>query len=279
VGANPANGAWIYYWLKEARHDIALEILDRAGKVVRSYSSRTDSATLADSVLLEPRRLTRNDSLRRAGVTDTAQFNAPAEFEPGEARPFRLAPEQRAPHNAGLNVFRWDFSSAAGDGLVDTTFETPRTPGVTLAPGRYSVRLTVDGDRGAAQSRTFTVLKDPRTASTQSELESRVAFNTTVRDRIATAVAATKRVRSFKAQTTSRSMLDSLKAIERTLVAPNVGDPSWRTGGLIARLFRGMGDDDYAPTRSERGAFAETSSRLDAVLVTINRVVGAGIVP
>jgi hypothetical protein len=125
--------------------------------------------------------------------------------------------------------------------------------------GSITVRLTVDGDRGAAQSRAFTVLKDPRIASTQPDLESRVAFSTTVRDRIATAIAATKRLRSFKAQTASRAKLDSLNAIERTLVTPNVGDPSWRTGGLIARIFRAMGDPDYAPTRSERAAFAETS--------------------
>src|ERR1019366_1673809 len=198
---------------------------------------------------------------------------------PGEPRPFRLSPEQRAPDKAGLNVFRWDFSSARGDGLVDTTFETPRTPGVLLAPGRYRVRLTVDGDKGAAQSRAFTVLKDPRIASTQADLESRVALNTTVRDRIATAIAATKRLRSFKAQTTSRAKLDSLSAIERTLVTPNVGDPSWRAGGLIARIWRAMGDPDYAPTRSERAAFAETSGQLDGVLVTITRLVGAGVVP
>jgi hypothetical protein len=246
---------------------------------VRSYSSRTDSATLADSVLLEPRRLARNDSLKRAGVTDTAKFNAPAEFEPDEPRPFRLAPEQRAPDKAGLNVFRWDFSSAAGDGLVDTTFETPRTPGVALAPGRYTVRLTVDGNRGAAQSQTLTVLKDPRIATTQLDLESRAAFNTTVRDRIATAIAATKRLRAAKARTTSRAMADSLAAVERTLLTPNVGDPTWRAGGLIARLYRGMGDPDYVPTRSERAAFAETSAQLDRVLANINRLIGNGILP
>jgi hypothetical protein len=43
VGENPANGAWIYYWLKEAHHDIALDILDRAGRLVRSYLSHTAS--------------------------------------------------------------------------------------------------------------------------------------------------------------------------------------------------------------------------------------------
>jgi hypothetical protein len=230
-------------------------------------------------VLLEPRRLVRNDSLKRAGVTDTAKFNAPAEFEPGEPRPFRLAAERRAPDKAGLNVFRWDFASAAGDGLVDTTFETPRTPAVTLAPARYTVRLTVDGDRGAAQSRAFIVMKDPRIASTQLDLESRVAFSTTVRDRIATAIAATKRLRSFKAQAASRAKLDSLSAIERTLVTPAVGDPSWRAGGLIARIYRAMGDPDYAPTRSERAAFAETSAQFERVLATINRLLGAGILP
>jgi hypothetical protein len=95
----------------------------------------------------------------------------------------------------------------------------------------------------------------------------------------AAAIAATKRLRSFKAQTASRAKLDSLSAIERTLVTPNVGDPSWRAGGLIARIFRVMGDPDYAPTRSERAAFAETSGQLDGVLATITRLVGAGVVP
>jgi hypothetical protein len=87
------------------------------------------------------------------------------------------------------------------------------------------------------------------------------------------------RLRSFEAQTTSRAKLDSLSAIERTLVTPNVGDPSWRAGGLIARIIRAMGNPGYAPTRSERSAFAETSGQLDGVFTMINRVLGAGVVP
>ena len=274
VGANPASGAWIYYWLNQAHHDVALEILDRTGRVVRSYSSRTDSATLADSVMLEPRRLARNDSLKKAGVSDTAKLNAPAEFEPNEPRPFRLSAERRAPDKAGLNVFRWDFTSTAGDGLVDTTFETPRAPGVTLAPGRYTARLIVDGNRSAAESKSFSVLKDPRIASTQAELEARVAFNTAVRDRMAEAIAATKRLRAAKAQLAGASSVkrDSLDAIERKLVTPAVGDPAWRAGGLIARVSRALGDPDYLPTRSEHESFAVTSAELDRVLATINRL-------
>src|SRR5439155_18051404 len=40
VGKNPPNGAMIYYWLKEKSRPVTLDILDGAGRLIRSFTSK-----------------------------------------------------------------------------------------------------------------------------------------------------------------------------------------------------------------------------------------------
>src|SRR5439155_1117681 len=42
VGKNPPSGAMIYYWLKSKNQDVRLDILDAAGRLIRSFTSRQD---------------------------------------------------------------------------------------------------------------------------------------------------------------------------------------------------------------------------------------------
>src|SRR5205085_5067775 len=66
VAFNPPSGPAIQYWLGTANQEVTLTILDSAGKTIRSFSSRQDSAQAADSVAKETRRRSREDSLRTA---------------------------------------------------------------------------------------------------------------------------------------------------------------------------------------------------------------------
>src|SRR2546422_2455804 len=58
VGKNPPSGAMIYYWLKDKDRDVKLDILDAAGRVIQTFTSKQDSITAADSL--------RADGVKRA---------------------------------------------------------------------------------------------------------------------------------------------------------------------------------------------------------------------
>src|SRR2546429_2886714 len=76
VGKNPPNGAMIYYWLKDKDQRLTLDILDAAGHVIRSFTSRADSLTAADSVRADSVKHVRTDSLNQAGLTDTVKIDS-----------------------------------------------------------------------------------------------------------------------------------------------------------------------------------------------------------
>ena len=44
TGENPPTGVVVQYWLKGGGEDVGLEFLDATGKLIRSYSSKQDSA-------------------------------------------------------------------------------------------------------------------------------------------------------------------------------------------------------------------------------------------
>src|SRR5439155_5143335 len=110
VALNPPSGTAIQYWLKTANQDVTIRILDSAGSVIRSFSSKQDSMQVADSLARETRRRSREDSLRAAGVapdsiqklmrqTTDAPAPGPEDFDSG-FRPQSLPP---APNQRGVN--------------------------------------------------------------------------------------------------------------------------------------------------------------------------------
>jgi len=64
-------------------------------------------------------------------------------------------------------------------------------------PGEYTVRLNVDGQEF---SRSLTVLKDPNTAGSESDIAKQVAFLETVREDVVSAGEAVRRVEALRIQ-------------------------------------------------------------------------------
>jgi photosystem II stability/assembly factor-like uncharacterized protein len=132
AGKNPPNGAVISYSLKEAPKDaveVTLEILDGAGTVIRTYSSKPES--------------------QKEGVP------APA----GRPPPPPLAVK------AGLNRAVWDFRGepiATIEGLTPIgNMSAPR-----VGPGTYQARLRLGH---AVGTQAFEVMADPRTPLSQAD--------------------------------------------------------------------------------------------------------------
>ena len=151
---NPPDGATIDYWLKSApAGEMKLEVFDSAGKLVRSYSS--------------------------AGAAELGyKVNVPDVW---------LAPAPVLPKKPGLNRFVWDLRYADPEQLLYTYYgihvdyfeytladhaiphNTPwhEPQGPMVVPGRYEVRLTVDGK---TFRQPITVKLDPRLHFTTAEL-------------------------------------------------------------------------------------------------------------
>ena len=130
---NPPQGAVIDYWLAQPAHTLTLQILDSAGKVVRSYSS-----------------------------APIAALDQPAPPAPA----FWARPRRPLPATAGAHRVTWNMRYPTPPALFfDQTIaavphDTPFIPQGPLAlPGRYTVKLTVDG---TSYTQPLTLKQDPR---------------------------------------------------------------------------------------------------------------------
>ncbi len=132
---NPPDGAILDYYLKaDASGPVTLEILDAAGHLVRRYSS-TD----------KPR------------IPDPYKLDVPAYW----ARPPRILSAA-----AGMHRFIWDLHLAPAPGsraslpMSAVAHETPPAySSPWVLPGRYAVKLTVDGQ---SYTQPLVLRMDPR---------------------------------------------------------------------------------------------------------------------
>ena len=148
AGQNPPPGAVVYYYLKNApKGETTIEILDSAGAVVRKYSSNR----------IEPVEEPRNPDDKK--------------------------PEKQIKAEAGLNRFIWDERYEG----------TSRVPGYYLfeykegaygpfaLPGKYQVRLTVDGK---SQTAPMEMKLDPRVKVEQADLQKQFDLGIQIRDEL-----------------------------------------------------------------------------------------------
>jgi hypothetical protein len=169
VASNPPSGPAIQYWLKNANQEVTLTILDSAGRVIRSFTSRQDSAQAADSVAKETRRRSREDSLRTAGLSAdsiqkimraTPDMPSPSVSEDDEDAGYQPSPPPRVSNKAGVNTFRWDMRYPAPPAFKGMILWAAGVFGVTAPPGLYQVRMAVDGKPVGIES--FHLIADPR---------------------------------------------------------------------------------------------------------------------
>ncbi|MGI8548210.1 MAG: WD40/YVTN/BNR-like repeat-containing protein [Gemmatimonadaceae bacterium] len=156
AGENPPPGAIIdYYLAANAAGPVALDVLDAAGKVVRSYSS-ADSVPNPDPAL-NPTAY--NRLCQR--TPNAADCDLPLYWP---------APPVMVSNRAGMHRFSWDMrynpipGEAAAGGGEDATGAVPhRTyPAVNAPwapPGAYTVRLSV---AGKSYTQPLTLRLDPR---------------------------------------------------------------------------------------------------------------------
>jgi len=230
VGKNPPNGAMIYYWLKDKDQRLTLDILDAAGHVIRSFTSRADSLTAADSVRADSVKHVRTDSLKQAGVTDSVKIDSIVSDTLKDADkpwPRRPPAAPRVPNKQGLNMFVWNMKypdAVAFWGMVGVGTDGPRA-----LPGVYQTRLRVGG---RTYTQRFALKVDPRSKVTPAELREQFTFLKRLRDTVNAGVTAVITIRNVQAQledrlqaasdttrlaSSTRTLADRLAAIEGEL--------------------------------------------------------------
>jgi photosystem II stability/assembly factor-like uncharacterized protein len=193
AGQNPPPGAVVYYYLKNApKGETTIEILDSAGAVVRKYSSnRTEP-------LEEPRN------------------------------PDDKKPEKQIKAEAGLNRFIWDERYEG----------TSRVPGYYLfeykegaygpfaLPGKYQVRLTVDGK---SQTAPMEMKLDPRVKVEQADLQKQFDLGIQIRDELNRVYNAANQIEDVRTQ---------VNGLMKRLVGNDSTKPVLRAaGGLDQKLL------------------------------------------
>ena len=198
------------------------------------------------------------------------------------------------PAEPGMNRFVWnmrfaDATRVKGEGESDKGIAGPLSP-----PGTYQVRLTV-GDRSQAQS--FELLKDPRVAATQGDLEAQHAVLIRIKDKLSEANEAVNRSRNVRQQVdewvaraegrdtrdvvseAGDGLKEKLKAIEDEFVNEGVkGDldriskPS-RLSAKLGELTSVPAGADFAPTQQAYDVFEDLSARTDTQVTRLQEVI------
>ncbi len=189
AGENPPPGALIDYYLPSAAGEVKLEILSGTN-VIRTYSS--------------------HDPVRNPDpATDPVAYDMMCRQEPAApdcALPlYWIAPPNVLRTSSGMHRFSWDMhydplpggggggrGGGGGNGAVPhRTYPGVNSPWV--APGTYSVRLTVNGQ---SVTQPITVKMDPRVKITP-EVQQIFTLTTQAETRVRTAAAAYKEARAL----------------------------------------------------------------------------------
>ncbi|MDE3153920.1 MAG: glycoside hydrolase, partial [Acidobacteriota bacterium] len=152
-GENPPPGGIIdYYLAKDASGPVTLQVLDAAGKVIRSYSS--DDPVLKPDPALDP--VAYNRICEQTPTAPNCRFPL-----------YWPAPQMVLSTAAGMHRFSWDLhyqplgpeprEASGANGVPHHTYPAVDTP--WAPPGQYTVRLVVNGRR---YTQPLTLKLDPR---------------------------------------------------------------------------------------------------------------------
>jgi hypothetical protein len=227
AGENPPPGAILNYFLaKDANGPVKIEILNTAGRVVRTYSS-------ADPVQMPN------------AASDPVAYNKICQETPNapdcSVPLYWAAPPMIVSAKAGMHRIWWDMhydpiegdtgggrGGGGGAAVPHRTYSTPNTP--WAAPGQYTVRLSVNG---AMYSQPITVKMDPRVKTSPADLATLARLSNEMYDGAVNARAASEKARALSTQLGSLTGegIAELKTQVDALLAPAGAAGGGRAGG------------------------------------------------
>jgi len=213
---NPPPGAVIDYALGSPAKTVRLQILDAQGATVREFSSNDPPVTL---------------NARRYFTDLYLHPPAPPSAAPGH---HRFVWDLRYPRPKS-EKYEYTISAVAGE-------NTPVDPRGPLAlPGRYTVRLTVDG---VVHEQPLVLKMDPRVKVELAALEAQLALQ----------------------QKLVAAMAESFAAMEKTAGKPASSRAFGAVNEKLGTILNSLDGADAAPTSIQTEAYARLRADLDRLL-------------
>jgi photosystem II stability/assembly factor-like uncharacterized protein len=262
-----SRGVFVDYYLANAADTVTIEILDAAGKVVRSFSGPAPQAA--------------------AGAA------RPAEMEEGEDAP-RQGPAPRVTGAKGMNRFTWDMRYPNAVDFPGMIMWAASTRGPAAPPGKYEVRVTA---AGVTKRQDFEIRRNAAVPGvTDADLAAQFALAMRISARVSDANRAVVRIRSLKEQITDRigkgeaaikssgqSLLEKLTEVEGEIYQHRLRsgqDPlnyPIRLNNKLAALQGTVESGDSRPTDQAQAVFTELSTRLDTQLARLDALVAGDV--
>jgi photosystem II stability/assembly factor-like uncharacterized protein len=253
VGDNPPPGAIIDYYFKSAPQDeIALDILDAQGKVVRHLSSK-----------------------------EKKEGEQPPEW------PDRVARVKTIPANEAMNRFAWDLRYDDPIQIPGAFYAGTGPKGPLALPGDYQVKLTVGGK---SQTVPLHLAIDPRTKGAEAALQKQFALAVQVNDRTSQLHQAVNEIRDLRSQIkdlhthfgdnqrlkpafdAADELEHKMSAVEQQLIQVNMkgSEANLAFPSMLNERFdvfsHSIDAADTAPTKSQLDIFQMLNGRLDEQL-------------
>jgi hypothetical protein len=267
IGRNPANGVVVYYSLKaKPTTNLELEFLDASGKSIKKFTQKV---------------------VREGEASGQATPAPPAGeggFGGGGAPPLAM--------EVGLNRFVWDLRYSEATRFPGMILWAGNVAGPKVSPGRYQVKLTVDG---AALTKDFEVKADPRLTTTPADYAKQLEFGLKIRDKLTETHNAILQIRDVRKQvedllkrvgTQSKTINDAgtalnkkLTTIEETLYQTknqSNQDPlnyPIRLNNKLAALGGVVSSADAAPTTQSYAVYDELVAAIDAELAKLAQTI------
>jgi hypothetical protein len=302
AGENPYDGAIVNYWLRTAlapTDTVRLEFLDASGRVIRAFSSAPPRDSAKSAAL--NRELA--DTTKGSGTSPGHQTSDTLSSKPRGTRDLleqddtlAFAPaDSIVPVRAGLNRFVWNLRYPDTREVKDVVNDEGSTQGPVVAPGTYTLRLTV---RGQPYTHTFVVRGDPRLTTSQADYDAQLALALQVQTKtneLADAVnqilsiehAMAERISASKGQSYAKRVSDAAKPIHDKL--ESVRDSlveihshadqitlhyPIRYYNMLLSLAGMVQSADAAPTAQEAGIYHQIAPGVDAQIGRLHAIEG-----
>lgn len=278
AGANPPYGVLLTYFLPEAPEgEVSLTVTDADGKEVRRFTTKP-----AEKPAVDPHASEEPIAEGTEGIE-----GGPAAEAPGEEERKVWLPARR-----GINRFAWDLRYEEPEKVKGDKSIEYAPPGPLVPPGRYTLTLRVGETEQQVEAR---VVRDPRIAAGDGDLEAMADLLLQVRDKLTAVNRAVKGVRDVKAQiagwkvrapegetgdalrAAASTLTRKLSAVEEKLAQPETkGASALRfPRSLTMRLaaLPGYGEGaDAAPTAGMIDVYRELERIADDLLAQLDQL-------
>ena len=269
VGRNPPNGVVVYYSLKsKPATEVDVEFLDANGKSIRKFTQKI--------------------AREGEGAASGAQPQGPPPEEGG----FGFGAPARVTTDVGLNRFVWDTRYADATRFPGMILWAGETRGPKVSPGRYQVKLAVDGQ---SFTQNFEIKPDPRLTTTPADYAKQVELSLKIRDKLTETNNAIIQIRDVRKQvedlvkrvgTQSKPISEAGNALNKKLTTieealyqtknQSSQDPlnfPIRLNNKLAALGGVVGGVESAPTAQSFVVYDELSAAIDAELAKLSQVI------